>query len=272
MDNETIMKFLPNYIAPGMGEDMLIDKIAPFIDTAENWVNSYIVAQRFTDGNTELQELRNNIIAVRALYLAAPALDVTMHPNGLAVVNTDSLAPASAERSKEFRKTLDKQTLEHIDRFLEHVYNEGQSVKFLSTAPGSSMWGATIFKTCADLISYTDTEPTWDHLINSLHHASALENRIAEKFISYRLLHRFRLWKDNLPQPSDFLSVISDLKSVIGKSIAANVFPDFNDMRPIVERIRKRPDIFPEWHESSTANLFDPPVFKNQKKSGGYFF
>lgn len=43
-------------------------------------------------------------------------------------------------------------------------------------------------------------------------------------------------------------------------------------MRDIVEYIRNRPDTFPEWHRSETARLFSPPVFRNEKKSKGYWF
>lgn len=43
-------------------------------------------------------------------------------------------------------------------------------------------------------------------------------------------------------------------------------------MVALVNFIRNRPESFSAWHNSSTAELFTPPVFKNQKKSGGYFF
>ena len=36
--------------------------------------------------------------------------------------------------------------------------------------------------------------------------------------------------------------------------------------------IRRHPDHFPEWHNSGTAKLFAPPVFRNEKKASGYFF
>ena len=31
-------------------------------------------------------------------------------------------------------------------------------------------------------------------------------------------------------------------------------------------------DVFPEWHASATAELFTPSVFRNEQKSGGYWF
>lgn len=274
MTDETLKKFLPNYIAPGVGEDNLIDKIYPFVEAAESWADNYVADARFIGDSQGLQKLRDNIVAARALYLASPALDVTMHPNGLAVVNTDSLAPASAERSKEFRKAIDRQTLGHIDRFLEYVYNGELAVKFLATTPGRYIWGATVFRNCSEIVSYTGIEPAWNILIEFIRIISALEHTLAEKFISDALLHRLRLWKlSDLPQPSVFTALCSDLKRVLGEAVASNRKPNFDDMRLIVDRIRKNPDLFPDWHRSDTARLYlDPPAFQNKKKSGGYFF
>ena len=44
------------------------------------------------------------------------------------------------------------------------------------------------------------------------------------------------------------------------------------DMIDVVNHIRRFPDLFPEWNASETAKLFAPPVFRNKKKSKGYFF
>jgi hypothetical protein len=40
----------------------------------------------------------------------------------------------------------------------------------------------------------------------------------------------------------------------------------------LVNYIRSNIDIFPEWAASKTAELYSPPVFKNDKNSTGYFF
>jgi hypothetical protein len=40
----------------------------------------------------------------------------------------------------------------------------------------------------------------------------------------------------------------------------------------IVNFIRDNADSFPEWHNSDTAKLFSPPIFRNKKESPGYFF
>lgn len=36
------------------------------------------------------------------------------------------------------------------------------------------------------------------------------------------------------------------------------------------EYIRLNPEFFSEWHQSETAKLFAPPVFRNEKKTSGY--
>ena len=40
----------------------------------------------------------------------------------------------------------------------------------------------------------------------------------------------------------------------------------------IVNFIRQDESAFPEWHQSATAALFAPPIFRNRKQSSGYFF
>ncbi len=40
----------------------------------------------------------------------------------------------------------------------------------------------------------------------------------------------------------------------------------------IVNIIRENETVFPEWHNSATAELYTPPVFRNEKESHGYWF
>ncbi|MBQ7421998.1 MAG: hypothetical protein IJV27_07650 [Prevotella sp.] len=40
----------------------------------------------------------------------------------------------------------------------------------------------------------------------------------------------------------------------------------------LVNIIRQHEDIFPEWHESSVAQLYTPTIFNNRKTAGGYWF
>lgn len=48
----------------------------------------------------------------------------------------------------------------------------------------------------------------------------------------------------------------------------------FNSRRlaDIVNYIRQSEVDFAEWHQSATASLFAPPVFRNDKAAKGYFF
>lgn len=40
----------------------------------------------------------------------------------------------------------------------------------------------------------------------------------------------------------------------------------------IVELIRSNHEDFPEWHASTTAQLYTPQVFENKKESKAYWF
>ena len=40
----------------------------------------------------------------------------------------------------------------------------------------------------------------------------------------------------------------------------------------IVELIRSNPEDFPEWHASTTAQIYTPPVFENKKDAKAFWF
>ncbi len=280
MTNETLLRHLPNYIASGFKESTLISKILPSAESAESWAEMHVsprsVIEKFPGnyGNSEdygirdLKFIYDDIVAVRALWLATPMLDVTMHPNGLAVVNTDSLAPASAERAKAFREALEFQLLNKIDTFLSVAF---RLQDWVTSYPAESIWNTTLFTGCQDIIAYMGTNRTFLDVLESIRNIHTIEEQIAERWISPELMSTLRKNK-YLDTPRLFRNIIHPLKYCIAHAIRSDRDPDYNVLRMIVERIRTHPEEFPEWHSSETARLFSPPVFRNKKKSGGYFF
>ena len=72
---------------------------------------------------------------------------------------------------------------------------------------------------------------------------------------------------------------LTQQRSEIVKQVKAQVVAylrsgSFNSRRlaDIVNYIRLNAESFREWHQSETAKLFAPPVFRNKKKASGYFF
>lgn len=281
--NETLLRHIPNYIAAGYNETSLLDKIQPSVEIAGLWADANICPREIVADNQKLSAMLDDVIALRALCLAAPMLDVTMHPNGLAIVNTESLAPASAERSKEFISALNKHLLGFIDAFIDEIteYNrmpdkpkqyEEMFGKWSESRSAKKIWLATIFQNCSQIVSYTGIMETWPHVINSIMIIRIQESLLAEKWISPELMVVLR--KKTYPEEHwiVYAELLSVLRRELGKTLSGTSPIDRFAMRSAVELIRKNPDAFPQWHKSATARLFDPPVFRNKKKSGGYFF
>ena len=97
-----------------------------------------------------------------------------------------------------------------------------------------------------------------------------LEASLAEEWLSPELLSSLRY--ENL------CSDLTEKRSKIIRQVKAHVVGhlqsgSFNSRRlaDIVNYIRQNPESFSEWHQSETAKLFAPPVFRNEKKASGYF-
>lgn len=271
------MKFIPNYIASGFNEKSLFDKISPFIKTACDWAELCVSPFSVADGSEMFKDALEDIVCIRALTMAAPMLDVTLHPNGLAVVNTESLAPASKERSLEFRNALEGQLLDKTDHFLSHVYRDkGRFEIWRNSIPAKSIWLGTVFFNCSDIVSFCRIPKQWNSLIETIRKIQAQEFSFGRHFISPELMARFRAEKlppENCRYPEAYIEIRWQLMSAIADSLFSEM-PGIDVIRlnGIVDVIRKYPSVFPEWHSSETAKLFSPPVFRNKKKSGGYFF
>lgn len=94
-DNETLRRFIPNIIREVKGETPLFDKLAPFLERAEQWFCHHFVPAELLDA---VAAEAAHIVAVEAYRLAVPQLDLVLTPNGFATVGTQNLSPASKMR------------------------------------------------------------------------------------------------------------------------------------------------------------------------------
>ena len=65
--------------------------------------------------------------------------------------------------------------------------------------------------------------------------------------------------------------VIRRLRSVVVAALQGNAL-NVPSLRDIVDFMRKHKEPFPEFRQSTTYKLFEPPIFENKKKASGYFF
>lgn len=103
-NDETLRRFVPQQVCAVKGEASLFDRIAHWLDTAEQWVYATfcpetIITETLTDTpNSPILNLLTAIAAHQALADAIPSLDLVQTVNGFAVVSNQNLATASKER------------------------------------------------------------------------------------------------------------------------------------------------------------------------------
>ena len=272
-NNETLLQYVPNVFAVVKGETSLFDKVAPFLASAEQWlINNFCSLKTFnvicgyTDDNPT-KTTAQRIVVCEALRNAVPSLDLVLTPNGFGVVSNQNIAPASKERVARLVNSLAEQRDELLELFIPMLVGAS---KWKESAQ-YGFFSASLFPNIdlASLCGFTANR--WEKYVELRPKAIDIENSLAEEFISSELMNKFRLAVIGGTLSSDAEPVVRGIKAqvvdvLLGKPISMRRMVD------LVNIIRNDEKSFPEWHNSATAKLFAPPVFKNGKKSAGYFF
>lgn len=276
--NDTdLRRYIPNQVVAVKGEASLFDKIAYWLDTAEQWIFATFCPASVVDAilaDKSIYALHTTLSAVaahRALADAIPSLDLVQTVNGFAVVSNQNLAPASRDR---------------VDRLIAAHRSQRDTaisalIPLLAAVPEwrdtlqCDFFRSTLFPTPAHIRPLASGAATWERY-EELHPAiAAAEDRLAAEYISPELMQRLRdetLGLPNLSQPSTLISrLCTALRAHVADIVMDKPLRD-TALRDIVDYIRRHPDTFPEWYRSDTARLFSPPVFRNSKKSPGYWF
>ena len=272
--DEQLRSHLPNVIASVRGETPFIERLALFLDLAEDWVvNTFTSVSTFnticgyTDSNN-IKILCSRLVVADALRRAIPSLDIVLTPNGFAVVNTSNLAPASKPRVDRLVGSM----LSHRDDCIAALLPELVGASKWLTSSQADFFGATLFPDLAIVDSVGGCQySTWEKYLELRPQVIDLEASLAEEWLSHELMSALRY--ENLRGD------LTEKRSEIVRQVKAQVVGylrsgSFNSRRlaDIVNYIRLNPEFFSEWHQSETAKLFAPPVFRNEKKASGYFF
>ena len=272
--DEQLRSHLPNVIASVKSETPFIERLALFLDLAEDWVvNTFTSVSTFnticgyTDSNN-IKILCSRLVVADALRRAIPSLDIVLTPNGFAVVNTSNLAPASKPRVDRLVGSM----LSHRDDCIAALLPELVGASKWLTSSQADFFGATLFPDL-DIVDAVGgaTGSKWEKYLELRPQVIDLEASLAEEWFSPELMSALRT--ENLRGD------LTEKRSEIVRQVKAQVVGylrsrSFNSRRlaDIVNYIRLNPEFFSEWHQSETAKLFAPPVFRNEKKASGYFF
>lgn len=265
---------LPNIIASVKGETPFIERLALFLDLAEDWVRTTFTSETtfnticgYTESNP-LKVLASRLVVADALRRAIPSLDIVLSPNGFAVVNTSNLAPASKPRVDRLIGSM----LSHRDDCIAALLPGLVGASKWLTSSQADFFGATLFPDLAIVDSVGNVQGCrWDKYLELRQQVIDLEASLAEEWLSPELMSALR--SENLRGD------LTEKRSEIVRQVKAQVVGylrsgSFNSRRlaDIMNYIRLNPEFFSEWHQSETAKLFAPPLFRNKRKASGYFF
>jgi hypothetical protein len=262
--DEQLRALIPNQLVNVKGETSLFDKLVPYLDQAEQWLFRHFVPAEMADS---VSDTAAHIVAVEAYRLAIPQLDLVLTPNGFATVGSQNLSPASKMRVDRLVGGL----LSERDKALAQLLSILPSVVDWTNTPQGQWFGSTLFPTLDICRQIGETERLWDKYCELRPQVIDLEASLSEEWLSPELMSALRA--ENLR------SDLTDTRKTVVAQVKAQIVGylrggSFNSRRlaDIVNYIRQSPSEFDEWHQSATAALFAPPVFRNDKAAKGYFF
>lgn len=271
---EQLRAHIPNIIATVKGEIPFIERLSHFLDLAEDWVKTTFTSEAtfnticgYTDSNS-LKILTSRLVVADAMRRAIPSLDIVLTPNGFGVVSTQNLAPASKQRVDRLVGSM----LAHSDDCIAALLPElvGES-KWL-TSKQADFFGATLFPDLAVVDCIGNVQGCrWEKYLELRSKVIDLEASLAEEWLSPELMSALR--SENLRGDLTMKrrEVVRQVKAQIEGYLTTGTFIA-RRLADIVNYIRQDKEVFPEWHQSATAELFAPPVFRNEKTAKGYWF
>lgn len=280
IDDATLRKYIPNVLATVDDETALFDKLSHSLDMAESWLIQNLTGQKVFDkivvGDRDARFVNVAMVVVsHAFALAIPSLDLVLTPNGFGVVSNNNVAPASKERVERLINSLYVIKSQCLTSLLPMLradvdWHNSEQCRWLAESIIQDLNLATKYGNKNGPYENCDTD-RWGVFLTLRQKAYDIEQEIANGWISPQLMTRLRKCEATATCSDEIRSLISLVKGVVCTAFNTGVL-NRKLLDDAVTYISAFPDLFPEWHNSETAKLFAPPIFENEKKSGGYFF
>lgn len=273
-DNSTLREFIPNTMAPAIGETPLFEKISPFLSSAEKWFMDTFIDEKILkeivdateDHEDPLYFLPRRIVVLRAWINALPAIDVVVAPTGVGVTETTTLKPASKAKIDKLLEA----TWAELDFNIACLLPRLPMIPYWMATPPAFKLKETLFPNFIAVDALEIRDHKWEAWVSLSKRIKLIEKRIERDWISVPVMSRLRTY-----------SLMGETDGVIGQSIELARLAVINELReghPAIDilndlttLIRESTTVFPEWHTSATAELFRDRSFKNKKDSTGYF-
>ena len=279
--NEQLYALLPNIQVTVTGETPLIDKLSPFLSATEKWLSDVFTSGPVFDTICQLAEgdtLRvatTQAVIYEAFRRAVPHLDIILTPNGFGIVSNTNIAPASKERINRLLDTL----LDNRDAALSQVLSlVPAETGWLSTEQGK-FFAATMFPNLEVTLRFPKaTESRWKQYLSIREKAIVIEEFIATQYLSSELMdvlrseEQTRQYRSMAHQKICRILKAVEIRCLQSTDPTAWMHFEHGALSDLVNTIRNSPEDFPEWHTSSTAELYNPPIFENKKEAKGFWF
>ena len=265
--DEQLRLLIPNVLATAEGEPTLIEKLYPFLETAEQWAIDTFVPEAIFDEiaaddgfgpNERFRYPLEKLVACQAYMTAIPSLDLVLTPNGFGIVSNQNIVPASRERVDALMNSLESQRDSAIEALILRLSSR---TDWQQSAQGK-YFGALAIR-----------EHIWDSYQQLHERLIKIENVLADTYFSQEQMQVFR------SQVIVQYSTSKPIEEQIIRSLQAYELQLLTDIQvhpqcyyDLVTIIRERPDDFPAWHASPVADLYTPKIFQNKKNSSAYWF
>ena len=280
-DNGTLMQFVPNVLKCVQGELSLYEKIAPHLEVAEQWLTATFLSERVltvitsgADDSYRLLHYARMVVTAEAMLHAVPQLDLVLTPNGFGIVNNANVVPASKERLQRLLATLEKIRDDALQVLLPLLAAQGD---WRESKP-CLFFEQTLYPWLDLPRKLGFGEHTWLKFQELHEKQFAIEERLAHDFFSCELLATLRQaellckWGET-PSAPHYKRAWRHIFAIELYMLREEGEVPIPSCIEVVNSLRNAPDgIFEDWKQSETAALFENHGFKNQKRSGGYWF
>ena len=276
--DEQLRILIPNVLTTVEGEPTLIEKLYPYLETAEQWAIDTFVPEDIFNEIAEADSLGpyerfryplEKLVACHAYMSAIPSLDLVLTPNGFGIVSNQNVAPASRERVDALITSLESQRDAAIEAL---IYRLSSRTDWRESTQGK-YFAATMFPFLNLCRRLAIREHLWDSYQQLHERLIKIENVLADTYFSQEQMQVFRTHVITQGRTATPLEeqVIRSLQSYELQLLTdVQVHPQcYYDL---VNIIREHEEVFPAWHASSTAELYTPTVFRNKKSASAYWF
>ncbi len=274
--DDQLRLLIPNVLATVEGEPTLIEKLYPYLESAEQWAIDTFVPEAIFDEiaadsfgpNERFRYPLEKLVACHAYMTAIPSLDLVLTPNGFGIVSNQNVVPASRERVDALITSLESQRDAAIEALILRLsarpeWRQSQQGKYFSS---------TMFPFLSLCHRLAIREHLWENYQKLHDRLIKIESVLADTYFSHEQITVFRnhvitQLRTAKPLEEQVIRTLQSLEMMLLSDM--QVHPQsFYDL---VNIIREHEEIFPAWHSSPVAALYTPKVFENKKKSGGYW-